>query len=196
MAEIYSYKNVRTLDNLLRPLLHNCDRIFSPFVSDGMRILDVGCGSGFTTRGLAQLVGPRGEVVAVDVQPQMLAMAAAGLAKSGLSERVSLVCADASRLDLSGRFHFVDAFWMVHEVEDMAGFFARLARHLHQGARVFIAEPRVHVGKKAFAAMLEIARHAGFDVDSQPPVWLSNTAVLVRADLTLSMKTRHRRFGV
>jgi SAM-dependent methyltransferase len=41
----------------------------------GAHVLDVGCGAGDDARALAGLVGPRGRVVAVDVDPMMLAEA-------------------------------------------------------------------------------------------------------------------------
>ena len=42
-----------------------------------MRVLDIGCGPGRVTVPLAQKVGPRGEVVALDLQPGMLRRAEA-----------------------------------------------------------------------------------------------------------------------
>lgn len=44
-------------------------------ISDGMSVLDAGCGPGRLTVPLAQSVGPRGHVVALDIQPGMLARA-------------------------------------------------------------------------------------------------------------------------
>jgi ubiquinone/menaquinone biosynthesis C-methylase UbiE len=44
-------------------------------LSDGMTVLDAGCGPGRLTVPLAQSVGPAGRVVALDVQPGMLARA-------------------------------------------------------------------------------------------------------------------------
>jgi SAM-dependent methyltransferase len=38
----------------------------------GMRVLDIGCGPGRVTIPVARQVGPAGEVVAVDIQPEML----------------------------------------------------------------------------------------------------------------------------
>jgi ubiquinone/menaquinone biosynthesis C-methylase UbiE len=38
----------------------------------GMHVLDVGCGPGRLTIPLAQVVGPRGDVTAMDLQPAML----------------------------------------------------------------------------------------------------------------------------
>lgn len=53
-------------------------------VSPGMRVLDVGCGPGRVTVPLASAVGPTGEVVAVDIQPEMLDRAREKAAAAGL----------------------------------------------------------------------------------------------------------------
>jgi ubiquinone/menaquinone biosynthesis C-methylase UbiE len=41
-------------------------------VKPGQTVCDMGCGNGFYTIKLAQLVGEKGKVVAVDIQPEML----------------------------------------------------------------------------------------------------------------------------
>lgn len=46
-------------------------------LSPGARVLDVGCGTGVVARLAAERVGPRGRVVGLDVNPGMLAVAAA-----------------------------------------------------------------------------------------------------------------------
>ncbi len=40
----------------------------------GQTVCDLGCGNGFYTLKLAKLVGPKGSVLAVDIQPEMLQM--------------------------------------------------------------------------------------------------------------------------
>ncbi len=45
------------IDNLLRPFVHNPLKLFKPYVRTGMTVLDVGCGAGFASLGLADLVG-------------------------------------------------------------------------------------------------------------------------------------------
>ena len=41
-------------------------------IQPGQSVCDLGCGNGFYTLELAKLAGPRGEVLAVDIQPEML----------------------------------------------------------------------------------------------------------------------------
>ncbi|MEU7467490.1 methyltransferase domain-containing protein [Streptomyces sp. NPDC044984] len=45
-------------------------------IEPGMRVLDVGCGTGELTALAARLVGPSGHVTGVDSDPRMLATAA------------------------------------------------------------------------------------------------------------------------
>lgn len=50
----------------------------------GDRVLDVGCGSGWTTALLAHLVGPDGEVIGVEVVPQLVEFGRANLGREDL----------------------------------------------------------------------------------------------------------------
>jgi protein-L-isoaspartate(D-aspartate) O-methyltransferase len=54
-------------------------------VEPGHRVLDVGCGSGWTTALLAHLVGPDGEVVGVEIVPELVEFGRANLSGLGLA---------------------------------------------------------------------------------------------------------------
>src|ERR671930_742156 len=62
-------------------------------VQPGMRVLEVGTGSGYSTALLAHLVGPTGKVVSLDVDAGLTARAAALLERAGCGQ-VTVVAAN------------------------------------------------------------------------------------------------------
>jgi SAM-dependent methyltransferase len=71
----------------------------------GARVLDVGCGFGDTTQRLAELVGPEGEAVGVDVSEPFIAAAREEAEVAG-ADRVSFAVADVQVADLGERFDY------------------------------------------------------------------------------------------
>src|SRR5512144_2327435 len=72
----------------LRKLVQDPAAILAPFVREGMTVLEPGPGMGFFTLEAARRVGPRGRVVAVDLQPRMLAALRRRAARAGLGDRI------------------------------------------------------------------------------------------------------------
>ena len=60
------------LNNPLRKLLQNPEKILKGLVQEGQTAVDLGCGPGFFTLPLARMVGESGRVIAVDLQSKML----------------------------------------------------------------------------------------------------------------------------
>jgi len=71
----------------LRKLTGDPARLLTPFVRAGMMALEPGPAMGFFTLELARLVGPQGRVVAVDVQPKMIAGLRRRAARAGVADR-------------------------------------------------------------------------------------------------------------
>jgi SAM-dependent methyltransferase len=165
----------------LRRLAFDPAKLLGPFVQDGMTVLEPGPGMGFFTLELARLVGPRGRVLAVDIQPRMLQALQRRAAKAGLLERIEarLATPDSLRLDgLAGTVDFALAFAMVHEMPSLSGFFTEVARALRHGACLLLAEPSGHVRAPAFEAELDAAAQAGFEVTGRPHLRGNRAAVL------------------
>lgn len=57
-------------------------------VEEGMRVLDVGCGSGYTTALLSKLVGESGVVVGVELVEELVRLGRSNLAAAGVSARI------------------------------------------------------------------------------------------------------------
>ena len=103
----------------------------------GGRVLDVCCGTGKITLDLAERLGPSGQVVGVDFSESMLAVAAAHLRKSGLRDRVELICADAQRLPFAAAsFDAVTIGYGLRNVSDMRRALLEIKRVLKPGGRV------------------------------------------------------------
>ena len=60
------------LDTRMRRLIQNPKRILKKYVRNGMTVLDLGCGPGFFSMAMAEMVGERGLVIAADFQEGML----------------------------------------------------------------------------------------------------------------------------
>jgi ubiquinone/menaquinone biosynthesis C-methylase UbiE len=102
----------------------------------GERILDVGCGPGFYVAELAELVGPTGSVVGVDVSPQMLAAAAK---RSEGRDNVAFHEATATSLPVSdASFDAAVSVQVLEYVEDVDGALAELHRALRPGGRAVV----------------------------------------------------------
>jgi cyclopropane fatty-acyl-phospholipid synthase-like methyltransferase len=169
------------LANPLRRLLQDPVAIVKPYVREGMTVLEPGPGMGFFTLEMARRVGASGRVVAVDVQPRMIAGLKRRLAKAGLLERTDarLSSSEAMGLqDLQGKVDFALAMAVVHEMPSSSRFFAEVAAAMKPGATLLLAEPSGHVKKDAFEAELKEAAAAGLEVSGRPVISRSQAARL------------------
>jgi len=169
-----------TFDNPLRRLLHPPREVVGRWVRPGMTVLDVGCGIGHFTLGMARLVGPGGRVIAADVQERALAVVRRRAARAGLADRVTAHLAAPGRIGVAGPVDFALAFWMVHETPSQVDFFGELAGALAPAGLLLVAEPVHHVGAHAFERTIEAAVLAGLRVGERPRVRASRAVLLAR----------------
>jgi ubiquinone/menaquinone biosynthesis C-methylase UbiE len=167
-----------TFDNPFRKLFHRPDRMFAAMIRPGMTVADIGCGMGYFTIGLAQLVGSTGRVLAVDLQSEMLVRVARRARKAGVSSVVETRLCQSDSLDIDEAVDFVLAFWMVHETPDPQMFFKQVREILKPGGRMLVTEPKFHVSDWAFEEELEMAEAAMLAVKGRPDAALSKAALL------------------
>ncbi len=178
---VCSAQHAGWLSTPLRRLFHDPRRVLEGLVAPGDTAIDFGCGPGYFTLPLAEMVGPGGRVVAVDLQPAMLERVHERARAAGLAERITLQpCATDSLGELPAADAAL-AFWMVHEVPDVARFLGEVAAALKPGGRFLLVEPRGHVSAGAFAATIELAAAAGLRPMATPHVRLSRTTMFERA---------------
>jgi ubiquinone/menaquinone biosynthesis C-methylase UbiE len=110
--------------------------------ASGSTVADVGAGTGYYARRIADLVGPTGKVYAVDVQPEMFAMLQSVAKQRGYSHitpvlgGVSDVKLPAASVDLA---IMVDVY---HELEFPYEVLASVVRAVKPGGRVVFVEYR------------------------------------------------------
>ena len=109
----------------------------------GMTVADIGAGTGYYARRMAPLVGSGGQVLAVDVQPQMIEMLTALAKKAGLTNvKPVLGAVDDVKLQAAS----VDVAIMVdvyHELEFPFEVMQSIVRALKPNGRVVFVEYRL-----------------------------------------------------
>ena len=169
-----------TFDNALHRFFHRPEEILGPYVRQGMTVMDVGCGMGFFSIGLARLVGDSGCVIAVDLQQRMLDLMEGRAEKAGVAGRIKTHRCDQDEIGVDGTVDLAVAFWMVHEVPDTDGFFSQILSTLQPGAMLLVAEPKFHVSLGHFQKILNSALRKGLGKRSDPCIRLSRSVLFER----------------
>jgi len=116
------------------------DYFRSAGIAAGMRVLDVGSGTGATAFHAADLVGPSGQVIGTDLAPAAIAAAGEAAAARGF-KHVSFLQGDPTDMNFEQPFDAVVGRYVLLFQEDAGHMLRRLARHLRPGGIVAFHEP-------------------------------------------------------
>jgi ubiquinone/menaquinone biosynthesis C-methylase UbiE len=108
-------------------------------IDSGMRVLDVGSGSGDVAFAAAELVGSDGAVIGVDVNGEILETARKRAKEAGL-ENVTFVEGDARTVDLPGHFDAIVGRLVLMYMADPAAALKEFANRLLPGGIVAFQE--------------------------------------------------------
>jgi ubiquinone/menaquinone biosynthesis C-methylase UbiE len=170
-----------TFDNPLRKIYQDPLNILSPYINVGDTVVDLGCGMGYFSIPMAELVGDRGKVIAVDLQERMLAGLRGRAEKANLLERIKTHRCAQDKIGISEEADFVLAFWMVHEVHNSRSFLEQIGVMLKAGGRLLIAEPYIHVSRNKFQEIKSQLDEVGFSILGYPAIGYSRS-ILVEKD--------------
>ena len=121
----------------------------------GDRVLDYGCGPGGYTVAAARLVGPGGEVYALDTNP----IAASAVRRTAAKERldhVTVIVADSPADVPSRRVDVAILHDVLHELDDPSGVIAGLDRSLKRGGLLAVSDH--HMSEAAILAAVSSGR--------------------------------------
>jgi len=171
-----------SLDTKIRRWLQNPGRILKPYIKEGMTVLDFGCGPGFFSIPLAQMVGESGKVFAVDLQDGMLQKLREKIEGTGLEKRIALYKCEDDKIGLKEAVDFILAFYVLHEVPDQQRLLNELMSIAKPNGKLLIVEPPFHVSKKGFADTIKKATSAGFTEVERPKMFFNKSVVLRKND--------------
>lgn len=174
-SRICSWKHAFALDNPVRRLIHNPQKILGAYIKQGQTVLDVGCGPGTFSLAMAKMVGESGRVIAVDIQEEMLQILRKKAAQQGLESRIFTHKSDSRGIGVFEMVDFALAFYMVHEVPIAEALLKEIASLLKPGGKLLIVEPKIHVPAAAFEKTIEIAQQAGLKAIDGPKVLFSRS---------------------
>ena len=112
-----------------------------PFLAErlapGLSVLDVGCGTGAITKGIAEAVGPGGTVVGVDRDPAHVERA--GVHCAGLPH-LRFEVGDATRLAYEAAFDIVTAARALQWIADVGAAIRSMAQAARPGGRLVLLD--------------------------------------------------------
>jgi precorrin-6B methylase 2/mono/diheme cytochrome c family protein len=142
-------------------------------IPDGARVADIGAGTGYFTWRLAQQVGPKGKVIAVDIQQTMLDLAADTVKQHGLVN-VDYVLGKPTDPKLAQRsLDMVFIAYSYHEFSEPETIMEAVRRSLRPGGRLVIVEyakestlaPASSLHKMSFAEIRNEIEPMGFELE-------------------------------
>lgn len=181
MARVCPWWMTYTFDNFLRKKFQNPEEILAGLVMPDNTVMDIGCGFGYFSIGLAKMVGENGRVISVDIQQKSLDILQGRAEKAGIRSRIEPYLATRQKIGYQGNVDFVLTFWMVHEVKDKQSFFREIAGMLKPGGQYLFAEPIFHVRKKSFLKTVEIAKSSGLNFIENRHIAFSYAALFKRS---------------
>lgn len=137
----------------------------------GAHVLDVGCGTGASALPAAQVVGPTGFVLAVDLSARLLERARTKAAIGHLAN-VEFRLADMTALGFSdGRFDAVVSVFSIFFVPDMEGLVRELWRMVRPGGKLAVTTWGPRIFEPAYSRWLAAIKRERPDLHSAFNPW-------------------------
>lgn len=159
----------RFLDSDRRRRIQSPDAIIKRSgIKSGMKILEIGCGSGAFTTFIARSAGSNGKVYALDIQPGMLEQLKNKLLKPENKDINNIMPKLASAYDLPFSDNSLDLVYMVsvfQEIPDTAKTLEEIKRVLKTGGILAISEFFIDPDYPLRSTTVKQGEQAGFKFD-------------------------------
>jgi len=170
-----------SLDWGIRRWLYDPAKILSPWIREGMTVADFGCGPGFFARTAAELAGPNGAVIAVDIQEGMLALLRQRITGTPIEKRIRTHRCGPDHLGFTDPLDLVYSFYVMHEVPDQERVVHELCELIKPGGSLFLMDFTVTMSRSSFEALEGFVLKEGFRTIARPRQFLSRAIVCRKA---------------
>lgn len=121
--------------------LADSHRRLAELIRPGMRVLDIGCGTGAITRGIAEITGPEGWVIGIDNNPDWIAKARAEMqGTAGISFEVG----DIYDLPLEQQFDIVASARVLQWLSRPYTAIEQMVKRVRSGGKLLILDYNHH----------------------------------------------------
>lgn len=115
-------------------------KMVSKLDSCNQKVLDIGTGPGWNSIGIAKR-NPDWKFTAIDISPDMLAIAKKNAIAEGVADRINFIEADATQLPFQdGEFGLVISHFMLHHIDHPEELLSEANRVKHDKGQVFIKD--------------------------------------------------------
>ena len=143
IAQTMHYTGAEWLTRESREREEDCATMLKALaVKKGDVVCDLGCGNGFYSLKLAEMVGEEGKVIAVDIQPEMLEMVRERAAKAGVKNVQTVLAGEDDPKVEEGSCDLVLMVDVYHELSKPAEVLEHVRKSLKKGGRVALVEFR------------------------------------------------------
>jgi ubiquinone/menaquinone biosynthesis C-methylase UbiE len=108
----------------------------------GSTVADIGAGTGYFSLRMAKRIGPKGRVLATDVQPEMIRLLSDNAKKAGLKNVEPILCTETDAKLPPGKVDLALMVDVYHELQDPEGTMAQIRRALKPEGRLVLVEYR------------------------------------------------------
>jgi len=169
------------LDNFIRKIIHNPQKMFRHYINAGDTVMDIGCGPGTFTIDLAKMVTKQGKVIGVDLQEGMLNRAKNKAQKNDVLDTITFHQCQSNKIGIEIKADFILTFFMVHETPDPIGFINEVCTLIKPGGYYYLAEPAFHVSKRQYEEINEQCIKNGLKIIKKSGV-ISRISVFQRSN--------------
>jgi SAM-dependent methyltransferase len=143
IAQVMGWQGASWLEREEREKEERTDLLLKALeLAPGMVVADIGAGTGYLSRRMARLIEPSGKVLAVDVQPEMVAMLRKAAQEEGVRNLVPSLGTEADVRLPPGTVDLAIMVDVYHELSLPREVLASIVRSLKPGGRVVFVEYR------------------------------------------------------